>query len=283
MEVARVNKPPLSRILEIADRLFPLQEAEPWDNAGIQIGDPQRLISGITFSLDATPESVCFAAERSCQLLITHHPVIIDPLRTIQPDNLAGKTLLSAARSGVDILSLHTNLDAASGGLNDYLARKLGLTEIIIPLPARCARLGRLPQPMTVTDLTAMVARKLEVTHLRVIAQGNAALERVFLASGSGMSYLPEAVRQGADAMITGDVRYHAAREAMELGMPLIDAGHYGLEKFAVQVLMEAFTAEFSRLALDVDCLACNVEGDPFLNIYHREEDSNLERTTAAP
>lgn len=274
---------PLSRIVEIADRLFPLQEAEPWDNVGIQIGDPQRVISGIAFSLDATPESVRFAAGRSCQLLITHHPIILDPIKTIQPHNLLGRTLLVAARSGVDVLSLHTNLDAAPGGLNDYLANRVGLTEVTVPLPARCARLGKVSEAMSVVALGELVARELALSHIRVVSHGDGLVQRVFLASGSGMGYLHEAVQNGADVMVTGDVRYHAAKEALELGMPVIDAGHYGLEKFAPQVLMEAFRTEFRSLGLDVECVACNVEEEPFLNIYHREEDFTVERSTTAP
>jgi putative NIF3 family GTP cyclohydrolase 1 type 2 len=133
-----------------------------------------------------------------------------------------------------------------------------------------------------VTDLAGLVARNLLISHLRVVAHGNGFVERVFLASGSGMSHLPEAVRHGADVMITGDVRYHAAKEAMELGIPVIDAGHYGLEKFAAELLKGAFQAQFRNLGLSVDCVACDVEEEPFLNIYHREEDFTVERAITA-
>jgi len=278
-----VNAPRLSRIVEIADRLFPFQEAEPWDNVGIQIGDPRRRISGIAFGLDATPETVHFAASRSCQLLITHHPVILDPIRTIQPNNLTGRTLLSAARSGVDILSLHTNLDAAPGGLNDFLASKLGLAEITVPVPARCARLGLLPEEKRLYDFAGLVAQQLGIAHTRIVANGNTFVRRVFLVSGSGMGYLQEALHCRADVLLTGDVRHHAAREALELGMPVIDAGHYGLEKFAAEVLAAAFHVQFQTLELEVECVVCDVEQEPFLPIYHREEDFTLERATTAP
>lgn len=278
-----MNGPRLSRIVEIADRLFPFQEAEPWDNVGIQIGDPQRTISGIAFGLDATPETVDFAAHRSCQLLVTHHPVILDPLRTVQPTNLVGRTLLTAARSGVDILSLHTNLDAAQGGLNDFLASKLGLDEITVPVPARCARLGLLPETLSLHELAARTARLLGIAHTRIVARGNVDVRRVFLVSGSGMGYLREALQYGADVMLTGDVRHHAAKDALELGMPVIDAGHYGLEKYAAKVLAAAFGNQFQSLGLDVECVVCDIEREPFLPIYHGEEDFTLERATAAP
>ena len=148
----------LSDIVEIANRLFPFDIAEPWDNCGIQIGDPHRRVKSIAFSLDATPQTVKFAAASSCELLITHHPVLLEPLRNIVADTLFGKTLLDAARTGVDILSLHTNLDAAAGGLNDQLADKLGLESVTTSMSPRCARVGRLPVATTVFGLARKIA-----------------------------------------------------------------------------------------------------------------------------
>jgi len=268
--------------VEIADRLFPFQEAEPWDNVGIQIGNPERLIDSVAFSLDPTPQTVEFAARNLCQLLVTHHPVLLEPVRSIRPDNLAGRTLLAAARLGVDIVSLHTNLDAAPGGLNDRLAGTMGLREVITPAPARCARLGRLPAALGVFELAGRVAESLKVPHVRIIAEADCSVQLVFCATGSGMGYLKEALEYRADVMLTGDVRYHAAREAIELGMPVIDAGHYGLEKMAINLLVESFQAQFSNMGLEVNCLPCDLEKEPFLHIYDLEEDLSVERANTA-
>jgi dinuclear metal center YbgI/SA1388 family protein len=272
----------LSQVVEIADRLFPFQEAEPWDNVGIQIGDPDRVIKSVAFSLDPTPQTVEFAARNLCQLLVTHHPVLLEPIRSIKPDNLSGRTLLAAARLGVDIVSLHTNLDAAPGGLNDHLARTMGLQEVTTPAPARCARLGRLPAPLSVLQLASKVAETLMIPQVRIIAEPHHSVQLVFCATGSGMGYLREALEHNADVMITGDVRYHAAREAIELGMPVIDAGHYGLEKMAIDLLMKSFQAQFKSMGLKVRCFACDLEKEPFLHIYDLEEDFSVERANTA-
>jgi len=262
-----VSAETLSSILQIADRLFPFSGAEPWDNCGIQIGDPNRPIRAIAFSLDPTPETVKFASESSCELLITHHPVLLEPVRHIIPDGLSGKTLLPAAGARVDILSLHTNLDAAEGGLNDLLAARLGLEEVVTPLSASCSRIGRMKFPMRILHLAREISAALGIEGIRVVADGDPVVERVFVASGSGMSYLTEAVRLGADVMVTGDVRFHAAREALELGMPVIDAGHFGLEKAAPGLMAAAFRQEFLALNLDIACHECASEKDPFLTI----------------
>ncbi len=170
---------------------------------------------------------------------------------------------------GVDILSLHTNLDAAPGGLNDRLASILNLQEIFIPLPARCARMGRLANPMGIKELGEKISQDLGISHVRIVSTVECEVQSVFCASGSGMGYLADALNYKADVMVTGDVRYHAALEALELGMPVIDAGHYGLEKEAVSMLLECFQKEFEREHLEISCIACNVEQDPFLEIFN--------------
>jgi GTP cyclohydrolase I len=263
-----VSAAPLSRIVEIADKLFPFNTAEEWDNCGIQIGNPDRQITAVAFSLDSTPRTVEFTRDNSCELLITHHPVLIEPILRILPDRLPGRTLLTAARMDIDILSLHTNLDAAPGGLNDRLASILNLQEIFTPLPARCARMGRLAHPMSINRLGQKISQDLGILHVRVVSAGECEVQTVFCASGSGMGYLGDALNYKADVMVTGDVRYHAALEALELAMPVIDAGHYGMEKLAVSILLESFKTEFERENLKISCIPCNIEDDPFVEIY---------------
>lgn len=259
----------LSEVVEIADRLFPFSEAEAWDNCGIQIGDPGAHTRAIAFSLDPLPETVAFAADNSCGLLITHHPVILDPIRSITTNSLSGRTLLDAARRGVGILSLHTNLDSAQGGLNDYLSEVIGLEDVIVPVPATSARFGRLPRITKISALAEKLTSDLKLNDIRVVSREDRPVEKVFCVSGSGMGYLKEALEYRADLMITGDVRYHAAREALEMGLPVIDAGHYGLEIVAVDLLASSFEKELARLGLEVACLPCRLEEDPF-QIYHR-------------
>jgi dinuclear metal center YbgI/SA1388 family protein len=265
--MATVMSQCLCDIVEIANRLFPFDIAESWDNCGIQIGDPNHRVSSIAFSLDATPQTVKFAFDSSCELLVTHHPILLEPIRNIVTDSISGRTLLDAARMDVGILSLHTNLDAAAGGLNDQLADRLGLEKVTTSVSARCARIGRLPAATSVFKLARKIAGDLGIPNVRVISKDDAEVQTLFLAAGSGMSYLGEAMRLNVAVMVTGDVRYHAAREALEMGMPVIDAGHYGLEKGAPDLLCSAFETEFSRLGLAITCINCRLEKEPFIEI----------------
>lgn len=255
---------PLSRVIEIADSLFPFDNAESWDNCGIQVGDPDRLVLAAAFSLDATPRTLDSAARHSCNLLITHHPLILEPLRNIVAREFVGRTILHAAKLGVDVVSLHTNLDAAPGGLNDDLVAKLGLENVIVPLPARCARIGDLPVAMTVSAFARKATADLGLEHVHIIANEDRLVRRIFCACGSGMGYFREALNHGADLLLTGDVRYHAAREALEMGIPVVDGGHYGLERHAPGLLEGSFRAAFQEHGLDIDCVRCDVEHEPF-------------------
>ncbi len=259
---------PLVEILRIADALFPFELAEEWDNCGLQIGDPSTVVGRIAFSLDATLKTVQFAADASCPLLVTHHPLLLEPIRRITPETYSGSILLKAAREGVNILSLHTNLDAAPGGLNDLVASLAGLEDVTIPEPARCARIGTLPTPTLMSDLVRRLTDTFALESLRVVGTGNAQVQRVFSACGSGMGYLGEAIRHNAELMITGDVRYHAAREALDMGINVIDAGHFGLEKFAVPLLAEKFREQFLRVGHRIECVECRLESDPFATPY---------------
>lgn len=171
---------------------------------------------------------------------------------------------MDAARMGVDILSLHTNLDAADGGLNDDLAGRIGLREVMTPQSAPCARVGLLHHPLPVSELAGKIAAELGISHVRIVSKDDREVRRVFCASGSGMGYFQEAIRQRADVIVTGDVRYHGAREAMEMGIPVIDPGHYGLERSAVSLLASAFRKEWEKLGLDIQCIECNSEKEPF-------------------
>ncbi len=255
----------LIQIVEIANRKFPFNNSEPWDNSGIQIGEPNREITNIAFSLDVNPSTIHFAKSNRCELIITHHPILINPVKNILATELTGETIILAIRSDVDVLSLHTNLDAAQGGLNDYLAGLLGLQEITMPEQANCARTGKLKQPMSFKSLNDLVKRKWTLDGTTVICDDpEKMVSDIFLASGSGSGYLSRALVTAADVMITGDVKYHSAVDALRSGLPIIDAGHFGMEKHAIKLMADTFREEFEKMGVHIVCRECHEEKDPF-------------------
>ncbi len=255
----------LIQIVEIANRKFPFSNSEPWDNSGIQVGNLNRDIRNIAFSLNTNPATINFAKQNSCELIISHHPILINPIKNILASDLIGETIIASIASQVDVLSLHTNLDASDGGLNDYLAGLLGLQEVFTPEGASCARIGTLDQPAPLSSLNELVQQKWSLDGTTIIGdEGGKPLRKVFLASGSGSGYLNKAISTGADVMITGDVKYHAALEARQAGLPIIDAGHFGMEKHAIRLMADVFRDEFEKLGVQTGCHKCHDEKDPF-------------------
>ncbi len=252
---AVIKGPILLDIVEIADKLFPFELAEKWDNCGIQIGDPQQPIHSVTFSLDATIEAIKFSIENKCQGLITHHPLLFDPIKSITTATITGRSLLTAAASRLSILSLHTNLDAAPDGLNDKIAGLLGLKDVIVPEGATCARLGALSKWTHIRDLALKVLEVFDLELVNIAAEDDRLVKKVFVVSGSGASFLSIAAAAGADILITGDVKYHAAIDAAAYNLPIIDATHFGLEKICVPLLVEAFEKVFVEKGLQIKCV----------------------------
>lgn len=259
--------PTLLHVQEVAGRLFPFRYTETWDNSGIQIGDFTKKISSIAFSLNASIEALDFAAEKQCDLLISHHPILINPIKQILASDHIGKIIFMAVKTNVDVMSLHTNLDAAQGGLNDFLSEKLALRNIVVPIDAPCARFGLLPLPESVSDLASSISQKLELHSVRVVGPLNKIVKSIFMVSGSGMGYLEQAVSAKADVMITGDIRYHDALDAQFHQISLIDAGHFGLERCAIKLMKGRFETEFSKLGWKVKLYICETEQNPFTDM----------------
>ncbi|MCX5872356.1 MAG: Nif3-like dinuclear metal center hexameric protein [Deltaproteobacteria bacterium] len=259
--------PTLSHIQQVADRMFPFSCAEPWDNSGVQVGDLSRAISSIAFSLNASVDAVRFASVNNCDLLISHHPVFLNPIKKILASDTYGKVILMAAAASVDIMSLHTNLDAAAGGLNDFLTEMLGLEDAEVPNNAPSARLARLPKSHTVFDLAQTLCRKLNLDSVRIIGPLDKVVSSVFIVSGSGMGYLDQAILAKADVMVTGDVRYHSALDSQESDISVIDAGHFGLEKCVVELMRDKFEEQFLKLGWEIKLCPFRGERNPFADI----------------
>ncbi|HXE95158.1 MAG TPA: Nif3-like dinuclear metal center hexameric protein [Dongiaceae bacterium] len=367
--------PKTADIVGIINKIAPATLAEAWDNPGLQVGDPCADVTRVMVALDPAPDVIDSALAASCQLLVTHHPLIFRPIKSISAATPHGAIIQKAIRGGLSIVSLHTNYDIAGGGLNDLLAEKIGLSSsvplkitstgelaklvVFVPVdrleqlrsalfpftalqgnyrdcsfaadgigtftpldgaepftgtvgelakvpeerlellmeraqlpravkallaahpyeePAfdvypllnegekmGLGRVGRLPEPLTLGAYAGQLKKVLSAPALRYVGDPEARISKVALCSGSGASLLHEAARSGADVLVTGDVKYHEARDAEDLGMALIDAGHFPTEIIMVQEI----TGRLGRALVKAgftDCRveACRTESDPF-------------------
>ncbi len=368
--VIRVND-----LLGLLNRLYAPQLAEDWDNVGLQVGDGTAEVRRVLVCLDIDSRVVARAQAEEAQLVLAHHPLLFKPLKRIAPADEVGRTVFAAIRAGISLVSVHTNLDRARDGLNDWLADRIGLSrvavlhtvgnedlyklvvyvpeghqekvadalfasgaghvggydccsfrvrgqgsfrpgentrpfigrageletvdewrlEVILPrehadravrqmLKAHpyeevafdllalkntradvgLGRIGELATPLSLADFARQVKAALQLDHLRLVGDASRKIGRVAVCGGSGAFLLHQAHRQGADVLVTGDVKYHDAREAEQLGIALIDAGHFGTERIAVEGLATALRAASVEKKWPIEFLALTDETDPF-------------------
>lgn len=209
--------------------------AMEFDNPGLLVGDPAAQVTFALAALDVTDAVIAEAAARGANLIITHHPVIFHPMKRVTADSLVWKLI----RKNISVISAHTNLDLAKGGVNDILAQKLVLGDIE-PLEngEGLGRTGILPRGMTPPEFAYYVKRMLNADAVRY-CDGGQAIERVAVCGGSGGSLLEAVADSGCQAFVTGDVKHDVMLDAVHRGITLIDAGHFGTETFVVDYLVQ--------------------------------------------
>lgn len=255
----------LAELLSALERLAPRGLAEPWDNPGLQVGHPAAQISAVMVALDAGEAQVREAASSGCQALVTHHPLIYEPLRALRLDEPVGAALALAVRQEVAVACAHTNLDAAAWGVSQVLAERLGLKDVAPLAPSGnpgegMGRLGSLAGPVTLAELAALCRERLGADIIRCVAGGSEEIRRVAVCGGSGGALIGAALAAGAQALVTGDIRYHQAREA-EGRLALADCGHFFGERPVLERLAERLGEELEGR---VEARVCFSERDPF-------------------
>ncbi len=370
-------------IIRVMERLAPSPLAEDWDNPGLQVGHKNQPVRTVTVALDPLPDVVAAACEQKSDLLITHHPLIFNPLKSLDLTTPAGAIIQKAVQHGLAIFSAHTNFDSAAGGLNDILALKIGLGNLIPLVPKRAAResgmcklavyvpcgyeqkildalfetqagkigtysccsfrskgtgtfrpeAGSLPfigevgeishadeirieavvpknsaadiaahirkshpyQTMAYdvypllsadsgtdaregpgrvgeldrkTDLRSFALSIKEILGLgavKITGKPDLPVTKAAVCTGSGSGLIRAFFASDAQVYISGDLRYHDARDAEAAGRGLIDIGHFASEHLMVKVLAQRLADILSESGTDVSVRACNLESDPFI------------------
>jgi len=246
--------------------------AESWDNVGLQVGDPRRGVSTVWVALDAAPGVIAAACRSRVDLLVTHHPLIFRPLNRIDGATPQGASILNAAAHGLAVFAMHTNLDAAAGGLNDLLARRVGMRRThplgtegaAAPDAVGFGRMGRLAAAMSVRKLAALVQQKLAIGRVRLVGAPGMRVERAAVVTGSGGGLVPLFLRSSAEVIITGDLRYHDARDIEAAGRAAIDIGHFHSERLMAESVADRLRRRLQRRRPPVRVDACTLENDPF-------------------
>lgn len=256
-------------VLNVLEAWAPKKLAEDWDNPGLLVGSPEQEVSRIMTCLDVSGQAVEAAIRSGTQLIVAHHPLIFRGLRKIRTDLAAGAMLQKLLKHDIAVIAMHTNLDIAPGGVNDVLAEAIGLTEVkafgeereAAGVTGTLGRLGYLPEPLPAREFALRVREALPVKYVRLVEAGAHHVRKVALCSGSGAEFIAKAALVGADAYLTGDVKYHEAQQAVELGIHLVDGGHFGTE-FLIAPVLQKHLQEV--LGGEVEVLADDFSGDLF-------------------
>ncbi len=228
----------LKEFIRIMEEIAPPELALPEDNIGLLVGPDHDEIKSVLVALDCTPVTAKEAADIGADLLVTHHPVFFYGIKRFLPDDpqTAGAYLL--ARRGIGLYAAHTNLDTAAGGVNDALAAALGIRDTEPMGADGMGRVGNLENPMRLDEFAAFVANKLGAA-VRVCGDADRLVSRAAVIGGAAGERIPDAVRAGADAYVTGECKHHQALFAGVLGIPVIEAGHYETERVALLPLIK--------------------------------------------
>ena len=254
-------------VLSYIELIAPSYMKESWDNVGLLCGSKNAPVTKILVALDPF-EHVCKeAADWGAELLVTHHPLIFQPLPNITDETSIGRGIMTLCRQGISAINAHTNLDSCPMGVNYELARTLDLTDVEVthPVGADCEgrpfgllRSGNIDE-MPLEDFLAHVKARLGTPTLRY-ADGGKPVRRVAVGGGSCAGAMHQALDDGCDTFVTADVKYNQFWDARELGLNLIDAGHFYTENPICAALAQALRDAFPGIEVKIsethaDCM----------------------------
>ncbi len=234
----------VSDIYTMLNEKYNFSSACFYDNSGHLVGSANDDVKGIVICLDCTEEAVTQAIEEGANLIVSHHPVIFDGLKAVTDESIVYRLI----RAGISVISVHTNLDQADGGVNDTLCAVAGLENVekVADSEGFLYRIGELPEPMTADEFANQVLKALDYP-VKYVGT-NTHIKRVAVCSGSGGSMLYEVAEQGIDAYLTADIKHDVFMDAHSMGIALFDAGHFGTEDIIVSILANELKKAFPEI-----------------------------------
>ena len=250
----------VKEIYTALDAFAPFETQAGFDNAGFLVGRGECEVTRVLVALDITDAVIEEAIQLGAQLIVAHHPLVFEPIRSVTDESLIGKKLLRLAETGIAAICAHTNLDACEGGVNELLAQTLGLSDIQqlccegedrFGRPYGIGRVGtiRTKNIVKAKDFAETVKKALDAAGVRYVDAGKPVC-RVAVGGGSCGSMLADAVAAGCDTFVTADVKYNVFLDAAQLGINLMDAGHFATEDVITQPLVDLLAEKFPGLTV---------------------------------
>lgn len=235
-------------IMQVIEASYPRNAALDFDNVGLLAGRAEKEVNRVYLALDATDAVIDRAVEAGADMLITHHPLIFSPIKKVTDEDFIGQRVVKLIRNDLSYYAMHTNYDVLGMAplsekileikdaevldetMEDDEGRKQGI-----------GRIGNLEKPMTLEECCVFVKHKLKLGSLKVFGDMGKTVRRIAVSPGSGKSAISVALRKGADVLVTGDIGHHDGIDAVEQGLAVIDAGHYGTEYIFIEDMKQFF------------------------------------------
>ena len=260
----------MSKVIDISkkiEEMAPIFLKEDYDNVGIMVGDPKQNVKKVLLALDCTNEVIDEAIHNKCDMIIAHHPLLFRRPKSIVKGELLGDKVFRLIKNDITLYACHTNLDSARNGINKTIVDMLGFEsdEIIECHDEKqykdcgIGRIVRLNESISLNDVIQRVKNNLNINNLRV-AKGKKQIETIAVINGSGQDFFDGAQKLGADCIITGDTTYHFVSDYKEMGVSIIDAGHFGTEFLVFLKTLEFLKEQFK----DVEFIDSKKSKDPY-------------------
>lgn len=243
-------------IMDILGEFAPAALAENWDNVGLLVGRDNKDVKSIYVSLDATNEHIDAAAQMGADMMITHHPLIFKGVMRVTDDDYVGNRVMKLVRHDISYYAMHTNYDVAVMANDAADILELSHCEVLEPTykddicTEGIGRIGMLGRPMSLEECGEYVKARFELPCVKLFGNPAAPIEVAAICPGSGRSAIDLAVAAGADVLITSDISYNDGIDAVEKGLQIIDAGHFGLEKLFIPHVSEFLRKELPNITI---------------------------------
>ncbi|MDF2984599.1 MAG: hypothetical protein K0R50_109 [Eubacterium sp.] len=260
----------VGQILSFFNEIAPWGYAESWDNVGLMVGSRQIRVTKILLCMDVTSAVIDEAISCGAELIVSHHPFLFSKLNRLDFDTMKGHQIQTLVQNNISVISAHTNLDVAVGGVNDTLAETLGLSgcsrlKSYIPegydSDLGLGKLGITSGEITFNDFISDIKKKLNISSLRIIGNVPEKVRHVAVFCGSFDVDLFYLKKLQQDVIVTGDIKYHTALDAREMGLCIVDVGHFASEQIILNKLQDQIKDRFKN----IEVICSKMENDPFI------------------
>lgn len=237
----------LDSIIKLIQTKYPLDIEEEWDNSGLQVRSSYDDIKTIYVALDATNSVIDSAIKSGADLIITHHPFYFDDIKTIDAAEPVGLKTIKLINNKISLYSMHTNYDKIS--MSYVVAYELGFDNAIKLDEDGYGCIVNLPRKQSSSTFIKNVLKKLKLPSARIYGS-NFQVRKIAIMPGSGKSFIDDAIANGCDLILTGDIDYHSGINASENNIIVADVGHYELEHMFIKHMASYLSKELKNVTI---------------------------------